>query len=92
MDTNRIIKGHTLEFGEFPQFIVIWLFITVNPGKNQVEYFSETLIDISGNLYLFVNQYMSGNHFECICSSLRFTLNPPYPLLPFDINDLKFDR
>ena len=45
-DTNRIIKGPDLEFGEFLRFIGIWLLMTENPGTKWTEYFSENPIDI----------------------------------------------
>ena len=40
------IKVPALEFGGFVQFIGIWLLITSNPGMNQVDYFSDTPVDI----------------------------------------------
>ena len=77
MDTNQGIKGLALEFGEFLHLIWIWLLTTEKPVTNWTEYFSETPIDIFGGCSICVNQFMSGNQFEIICSTLKFTAPPP---------------
>ena len=51
-------------------------------------YFSETPIDIFGGCSICVDQFMSGNIFENVCSDLKFTSNT---LTPSKINYLEFD-
>ena len=34
VETNRIIKVPDIDFGEFIQFIGIWMLMTANPGTN----------------------------------------------------------
>ena len=46
LDTNRIIKVHDIDSGEFLRLIGIWMLITENPGINRVEYFRKNTIDI----------------------------------------------
>ena len=48
MDTDQRIKVPVLEFSELTWFIGIWMLIIKNHGNNQMEYFSETLVDIFG--------------------------------------------
>ena len=64
VDTKNIIKGPSIEFGEFIWFIGIWLFRTSNPGTTRVEYFSKNPIDVFSGVSIYVNQFMSGNSFE----------------------------
>ena len=78
VETNRIIKGPDIYFGEFLRFIGIWLLMTENPDTNWAEYFSENPIDIFSGCSICANQYISINSFESICSALNFT---PPPLL-----------
>ena len=42
---------------------------------NLADYFSETPKDIFGGCSICVNQFMSGNRFLSICSTLKFTAN-----------------
>ena len=80
VDTNRRIKGLDLDFYEFLRLIGIGLFMKAYPGTNQAEYFRKNNIDIFSGCSICVNQFMSGNHLENICSTLKFTNTPP-PLL-----------
>ena len=79
VDTNRRIKVPALEFGEFLQFIGIWVLIKTNPGTIQIEYFSDTHIDIVGQCSISFKQFMSVNTFESICSDIKFNPYPPTP-------------
>ena len=81
VDTNKIIKGPDLDFGEFLRFIVIWMLMISNPGTNQEEYFSKKPIDMFSGCSISINQFMSGNRFESICSDLNFTNTPLPPFL-----------
>ena len=62
MDTNRIIEGPDIDFGEFLQFIGIWMLLKENLGMNLAEYFIQNHIDIDlfSGLSLCVNHLMSG--------------------------------
>ena len=91
IETNRIIKGPGTEFDEFLRLIGIWMSMTENPGTNWTEYFSKNPIDIFSGCSIYVNQLLSGNSFEGICSALKFTDTPPPPLT-FEINSMKSDR
>ena len=50
------------------------------PGTNRAGYFRKKPIDIFSGWSMCVNQFMYGNHFENICSALKFavTPNPPF--------------
>ena len=74
VETNRRIKGPDPDFGEFPRLIGIWMLMTENPGTNWTDYFSENPIDLFSGCSICVNQLMSGNSFESICSALKFQL------------------
>ena len=86
VETNRIIKGPDLEFGGFLQFIGIWILTTSNSVTNQAEYFSKNPRDILSECSICINQFVSGNRFESICSALKFT-SPPT-----EINFMKYER
>ena len=75
MERNQRIKGPALIFGEFLLSLRIWLLIAANPGTNGAEYFCETPIYLFGGCSIHLNQYMSENRFESICSALKFTSN-----------------
>ena len=77
VETNRRIKGPDLDIGEFLQFIGIWLLMTAKPGTNRADYFRINPIDIFNGCSIRVNQFMSGNRFENICSALKFTATLP---------------
>ena len=62
-ETNRIIKGPALEFGEFVRLIDIWMLIIDNPEKNWAEYFSDYHVDIFGGFSILLNIFMSRNSF-----------------------------
>ena len=81
METNRIIKGPDLDFGDFLQFIGIWMLMKSNPGTNRVDYLRENPIDIFSECSIFVNQFIYGKKFESIFSDLNFTATPPPPFL-----------
>ena len=81
MDTNIIIKGPDIDSGDFLRFIGIWMLITENPGTNQVECFGKNPIYICSGCSIHINQFMSGNCFEIICSALKFS-SAPLPSLP----------
>ena len=77
------MKGNDLEFGEFLQLIGIWMVMAENPGTNGVEYYSKNPIDLFSGCSIRVNQFMSGNCFEYICSTIKFTERTPPHLHPF---------
>ena len=91
VETNIIIKVPYLDFGEFLRFIGIWLLIIENPGTNWANYFRKKTIDIFSECSIFVNQFMSGNNFESICSSIKFNIPPPPSLPTFKIKCMNYD-
>ena len=66
VDTNKIIKGPDIDFGEFLQFIGLWILMTANPETNQLELFSEHITDVFSECSIHVNRFVSDNHFESI--------------------------
>ena len=88
VDTNRIIKGPNLDFGEFLRFISIWISITENPCTNWSEYFSKNPIYFSVGAQ-FVST-ISCLELVLKVSDLISSLLPPSPLT-FEINDMKSD-
>ena len=73
VETNIIVKVHALGYSEFLQFIGICMFITAKLGTNQVKYTSNTHVDHFGRCSIHLNQIISGNHFESLCSALKLT-------------------
>ena len=76
VETNRRIKSPDLDFGKFLRSIGICLFMTSNPGTNQVEYCIKNPIYLFSGCSISVNQFMSDNHFESICSDLKVRVIP----------------
>ena len=90
VETNKTTNGPVLEFGKFLWLIWIWILIIANHTMNWVKYVSDTSIGIFSVFSIRVNQFISVNWFESICSALKFTSKPP--TLTFDINYLNFTR
>ena len=90
MDTNRINKFPSIQFGEFLSFVRIWLLVTSNLSMEQGQYSSYIPIQPFGRCLICVNQIISANLFEGIRSDVKFITN--HPLLHFGINCLNTDR
>ena len=88
VETNRIIKGPDLDFGQFLHFIWIWLLITANPDTNRAEYFSKKTIFISMGAQ-FVSTILCLVCFFKLSDLLSSLLSPPS--LPFDVNFMNYD-
>ena len=92
VNTNRIIEGPDLDFGESLWFIGIWMLITGKPGTKWADYFSKKPIDIFSGFSIRANQFMSGDIFEIICSAINFTSHHHPRPLTFEINFMEPDR
>ena len=75
METNIIIIGPDLDFGEFLRFIGIWFLMIANSGTKCAEYLSENTIDIFSGCSMCVNQYMSGIFLK-VSALLSILLSP----------------
>ena len=63
VETNRMIKGLDIRFGEFLRLIGIWMLMTANPSTNQAKYFIKNPIDLFVGCSICVNQFVSGIFF-----------------------------
>ena len=61
MKVDQRIKLTVPDFGDFLWLIGIWMFITENPGMNQLNHFRETHIYMFGVLSIRVNQFIDIN-------------------------------
>ena len=91
VDTNNVIKGPAIEFGKLLRFIGIWLLMASNPVRNWADYFSKNPIFIFSGFSIRVNQFMSVNDFESICSALKCTNTPP-PSIPIKKFCMNYSR
>lgn len=78
VETNKVIDGPQVSFGEFLRFLGIWLFLSTQKGHARREYWSSKSMDpFNGPAYRF-NEWMSRNRFENIITALRYTnIQPP---------------
>ena len=90
MDTNRIIIGPDIDFGDFPWFVGIYLLIEENSGKLG-RVFRENPIGLFSGCSIRVNQFMSGNFLK-VSDLLLISLPPSHTPLPFKIKFMKSDR
>jgi hypothetical protein len=81
VETNKAIQGQPVSFGEFLQFIGIWLYMATTAGYNRAEWFSSKNVDRWEGAPCRFNDVMSGRRFDAIIAALRFT-NVPFP--PFE--------
>ena len=76
---NQITNGPVLEFGRLLWLIWILILIIANHAMDWKDYFSVTPIDIFSVCSIHLNQFISGNWFDSICSALKFPSKPPPP-------------
>jgi len=76
VETNKAIQGPPVTFGEFLQFIGIWLYMATTAGFNRAEWFSGKKIDRWDGAPCRFNDIMSGRRFDAIIAALRFTAIP----------------
>jgi Transposase IS4 len=79
VETNKAIQGPPITFGEFLQFIGIWLYMAITAGFNRAKWFSRENIDHWDGAPCRFNNIMSGRRFEAIIAALRFTATPVPP-------------
>ena len=79
VETNKQIEGPPLTFGEFLQFIGIWLYMSTTAGFKQKDWFSPKKVDRWEGAPCRFNDIMSGKRFEAIIAALTFTASPAPP-------------
>lgn len=78
-ETNKNIDGGPLNFGEFLQFLGLWLYMSTTAGFTRLDWFSQKPVDLWQGAPFRFNHIMSGNRFDAIISALTFTATPPPP-------------
>jgi hypothetical protein len=76
VESNKVIQGPPITFGEFLQFIGIWLYMATTAGFSRSDWFSGKKIDRWEGAPCRFNDVMSGRRFEAIIAALRFTATP----------------
>ena len=76
VETNKMIQGHPVTFGEFLQFVGIWLYMSTTAGYSRADWFSQKKVDRWEGAPFRFNEIMTGRRFESIISALTFTASP----------------
>lgn len=81
VESNKVIQGPPITFGEFLQFIGIWLYMAMTAGFCWAKWFSGKNIDHIGKVHLSdsTTLAMSGWCYDAIIAALRFTTTPSPP-------------
>lgn len=90
VESNKHIEGQPITFGEFLQFVGMWLYMSTTAGFRRSDWFSHKKIDRWDGAPFRFNDIMSGNRFEAIISALTFTAapQPPYRDKFYEVRDI----
>ena len=78
VETNKVINGEKLTFGEFLRWIGIWFFLSTLSGFSRSDFWSSKEIRNDCGAPYRVNCWMSGRRFNDILVALKYTkLQPP---------------
>lgn len=76
-ETNKCIEGEPPTFGEFLQFIGIWLYMSTTAGFTHSDWFTQKPINLWEGVPFHLNNIM----FEAIIKALTFTAMPTPPFV-----------
>jgi hypothetical protein len=77
VETNKILNGKELEYGEFLRWIGLWLLMSTIQGFQRRDFWSVCSVDMYSTAPYRFNDIMSRNRFEDILSSLSYTNRDP---------------
>ena len=89
--TNNCLQGHPVSEGEFIRYIGVWLLMsTVNAGTSRRSFWSHGPVDPFAGAPFRCHDFMSGNRFEIISKSLKYTSKelPGYSDKIFEVREL----
>ena len=76
---NKEIEGEKLSYGEFLQWIGVWILISTVDGTDHCSFLSTKAVDPFEGAPFHVTLFISCHHFENILINLGYTKNAPPP-------------
>jgi hypothetical protein len=73
VETNKLLKGKDVTYGEFLQFIGLWLMMATIQGFQRRDFWSVCLVNMFATAPYRFNDIMPRGRFEDILSSLSYT-------------------